>query len=103
MSHATRSDTINEVDYLYFGNSYDKEEDPDVRYIKMYGRKIYEYALKNVPVAMKYALDSSAVDINNLKKVFLHQANEKMDEAIIQRFYKLHGLVTPDLIMPRCV
>ncbi|MBK8371902.1 MAG: ketoacyl-ACP synthase III [Saprospiraceae bacterium] len=100
LSHATRSDTINEVDYLYFGNSYDKEEDPDVRYIKMYGRKIYEYALKNVPVAMKYALDSSAVDINNLKKVFLHQANEKMDEAIIQRFYKLHGLVTPDLIMP---
>ena len=49
---------------------------------------------------MKYALDSSAVDINNLKKVFLHQANEKMDEAIIQRFYKLHGLATPDLIMP---
>jgi 3-oxoacyl-[acyl-carrier-protein] synthase-3 len=103
LSHATRSDTVDEVNYLFFGNSYDKEEDPDVRYIKMYGRKIYEYALKNVPIAMKYALDSSAVDIKNLKKVFIHQANEKMDEAIIQRFYKLHGMTTPDLIMPMSI
>ncbi|MBK7524511.1 MAG: hypothetical protein IPI53_10260 [Saprospiraceae bacterium] len=48
---------------------------------------------------MKYALDSSYIDINNLKKFFYIKANEKMDEAIIQRFYKLHGLATPDLVM----
>jgi len=103
ISHATRSDTLDEVYYLFFGNSYEKSEDPDVRYIKMHGRRIYEYALRNVPAAMKLALDTSAVDIKSLKKVFLHQANEKMDEAIIHRFYKLYGEKTPDLIMPMSI
>lgn len=103
ISHATRSDTLDEVYYLFFGNSYEKAEDPDVRYIKMHGRKIYEYALKNVPAAMKFALDTSAVDIKNLKKVFLHQANEKMDEAIIHRFYRLYGEKTPELVMPMSI
>jgi 3-oxoacyl-[acyl-carrier-protein] synthase-3 len=103
ISHATRTDASEEVYFLYFGNSYNKNEDPDVRYIKMYGRKIYEYALKNVPAAMKLALDTSAVDISNLKKVFLHQANEKMDEAIIHRFYKLFGVPAPDFVMPMSI
>lgn len=103
LSHATRTDTLEEVGYLFFGNSYDKTEDPDVRYIKMFGRKIYEYAITNVPAAMKEALDSSAVDIHNLKKVFIHQANEKMDEAIIKRFYRLYKVPTPDLVMPMSI
>ena len=42
--------------HLFFGNSYNKTEDENVRYIKMYGRKIYEFALTNVPNAMKTAL-----------------------------------------------
>lgn len=103
LSHATRSDTTDEANYLFFGNSYDKDEDPDVKYIKMYGRKIYEYALKNVPAAMKVALDSSSLDVHQLKKVFLHQANEKMDEAIIHRFYKLYNMNTPEHIMPMSI
>ncbi|MFZ1705443.1 MAG: ketoacyl-ACP synthase III [Saprospiraceae bacterium] len=103
ISHATRSDCVDEAYYLYFGNSNDKNDDPDVRYIKMHGRKIYEYALKNVPAAMKLALESSAVDIKNLKKVFLHQANEKMDEAIIHRFYKQYGVPVPEHVMPMSI
>ncbi len=55
----------------------------------MHGRKIYEFALSNVPKAMKECLDKSGIDISNVKKILIHQANEKMDEAIIQRFYKL--------------
>ena len=62
-------------------------EHPDVRYIKMHGRKIYEFALNNVPNAMKVALDKSGIPIDEVKKVFIHQANEKMDEAIIKRFF----------------
>jgi 3-oxoacyl-[acyl-carrier-protein] synthase-3 len=71
LSTATRTDTYDEAYYLFFGKSYDKTKDPDVRYIKMFGRKIYEYALNNVPTAMKAALDKTAVDIHNLKKVFI--------------------------------
>jgi 3-oxoacyl-[acyl-carrier-protein] synthase-3 len=103
LSHATRTDTIDEAYYLFFGNSYDKTENPDVRYIKMLGRKIYEYAISKVPAAMKEALDTSAIDIVNLKKVFIHQANEKMDEAIIKRFYKLYSLKCPQHIMPMSI
>lgn len=103
LSAATRTDTLDEAYYLYFGKSYHNDEDPDVRYIKMFGRKIYEYALTNVPTAMKEALDMTAVDIKNLKKVFIHQANEKMDEAIIKRFYRLYKEPMPDKVMPMSI
>ena len=53
----------------------------------MHGRKIYEFALTHVPIAMKIALDKSNIPIQEVKKVFIHQANEKMDEAIIKRFF----------------
>ena len=73
------------------------------RYIKMYGRKIYEFALNHVPLAMKECLDNSGCSIDEVKKVFIHQANEKMDEAILHRFYKLYGKETPELVMPMTI
>ena len=51
-----------EAGFLYFGNSYNKNLDPDVRYIKMHGRKIYEFALSEVPKAMKNCLEKSGVE-----------------------------------------
>jgi 3-oxoacyl-[acyl-carrier-protein] synthase-3 len=35
--------------------------------------------------------------------VLIHQANEKMDEAIIHRFYKLYGKSAPENIMPMSI
>ena len=69
----------------------------------MYGRKIYEFALNNVPLAMKECLDNSGCSIDEVKKVFIHQANEKMDEAILHRFYKLHGKTAPADVMPMTI
>ena len=69
----------------------------------MYGRKIYEFALNNVPAAMKSCLDKSGIAITDIKKILIHQANEKMDEAIVQRFYKLYGMKMPDGIMPMTI
>jgi len=83
MSHAGP-----EVDYLYMGKSYHPDADPKVRYIKMDGRKIYEYSLVNVPAAMKIAMDKSGIPAEELKKIIIHQANEKMDEAIVVRFIR---------------
>ena len=103
ISHATQTFTKDEAYYLFFGNSFDKNEDPDVRYIKMHGRKIYEFALNNVPQAMKAALDKSGVEIDEVKKVFIHQANEKMDEAIIKRFFRLYKKPIPEGIMPMSI
>jgi len=103
LSHAAQTDTFNEAYYLYFGNSFNKNEDPDVRYIKMNGHKIYEYALNNVPNAMKAALDDCGCTIDEVKKIFIHQANEKMDKVIVSRFYQLFKFKMPDDIMPMSI
>ena len=103
IAHESASYTHDEIYHLFFGNSNDKSQDEDVRYIKMYGRKIYEFALNNVPNALKNCLDKSGFSINEVKKILIHQANEKMDEAIIQRFYKLYGLQAPKGVMPMTI
>ncbi len=69
----------------------------------MHGRKIYEFALSKVPLAMKVALEKSGVGIGQVKKVFIHQANEKMDEAIIKRFYRLYKQQAPEGVMPMSI
>ena len=70
----------------------------------MLGRKIYEYSLSHVPSAMKVALDKTGIPIDQVKKILIHQANEKMDEAIVQRFYKLFKIrEVPDKIMPMSI
>ncbi|MDR2235794.1 MAG: ketoacyl-ACP synthase III [Chryseobacterium sp.] len=102
-AHLSASHTLNEKDYLYFGKSYNNESCPDTKYIKMEGRKIYEFALMNVPEAMKICLEKSGYSIDQLSKIIIHQANEKMDEAIVKRFYQLYDRPMPDNIMPMVI
>lgn len=92
LSTAMMSHTEKEAYYLNLGKAYHPDADPNIRYIKMDGRKIYEYALINVPVAMKVAFDKSGVEPETLKKVIIHQANEKMDEGIVARFIRKYKL-----------
>ncbi|HVS96016.1 MAG TPA: 3-oxoacyl-[acyl-carrier-protein] synthase III C-terminal domain-containing protein, partial [Puia sp.] len=66
--------------------------------------KVYEYALRFVPEAMKECFDRSGNDIAGLKAIFIHQANEKMDEAIVKAFYGLYGIAeVPASVMPMCI
>jgi 3-oxoacyl-[acyl-carrier-protein] synthase-3 len=103
LSYESASYTYTEKDYLFYGKSYNTDLDPDVFYIKMHGRKIYEFALSNVPTAMKSCLEKSGIAIEEVKKILIHQANEKMDEAIINRFYKLYDQTPPEGIMPMSI
>jgi 3-oxoacyl-[acyl-carrier-protein] synthase-3 len=104
LSTSVRSDTVDEVDYIYFGKSNAPSADEHTRFIKMKGRKVYEYALKYVPAAMKECLDKSGAAIGDLKKIFIHQANEKMDESIVRAFYNLYGVAhAPVSIMPMSI
>lgn len=101
LSSSVASHCIDEAYYLYMGKSNFPGSDPRVRYIKMKGRKVYEYAMQHVPQAMKDCLDKSGVGIDALKKVFIHQANEKMDEGIIKRMFRLYDKKdVPANIMP---
>ncbi len=96
--------SLDEVDYINMGMSYYPGSDPAIRYIKMKGRKVYEFAMKHVPAGMKKCLEDSGVDIAQLKKVFIHKANEKMDDGIIKRLYQLYGIdKPPDNIMPMSI
>ncbi|WP_397447269.1 3-oxoacyl-ACP synthase III family protein [Polaribacter sp. R77954] len=103
LSHASQTFAKEEAYFLHYGGSFNKSEDQNIRYIKMFGRKIYEFAITNVPKAMQLALDKSGVEINSIKKIFIHQANEKMDEAIIKRFYRLYKKPVPQGIMPMSI
>ncbi len=102
LGHCSATYAYDEAHFIYFGESNNQDSDAR-RYIKMYGRKIYEFALSNVPKAMKDCLDKSGVTIEDVKKIFIHQANEKMDEAIIDRFYKLYGMEPPEGILPMTI
>ncbi|RLD27771.1 MAG: ketoacyl-ACP synthase III [Bacteroidetes bacterium] len=103
LTHESATYALDEAHFIYFGETNNQEISDKRRYIKMYGRKIYEFALNHVPAAMKSCLDKSGISVNDVKKILIHQANEKMDEAIVKRFYKLYGLKMPEDIMPMTI
>ncbi|WP_034062010.1 3-oxoacyl-ACP synthase III family protein [Lacinutrix jangbogonensis] len=103
ISHYSATFALDEAHFIYFGETNHPEIENKRRYIKMYGRKIYEFALTNVPLALKECLEKSGYSITDVKKILIHQANEKMDEAIVKRFYKLHNMQMPEGIMPMTI
>lgn len=104
LSHAMRSDTIDHAYMLWMGKSYDPNHKGDELYLKMDGHSLYEYALKTVPLVVKEAIEKAGVSIGDIKKVLIHQANEKMDEAILKRLFKLCGVKEqPSDVMPMTI
>ncbi len=103
LNHASLTYAHEEAYFLGFEKTYDQEGCPNTRYIKMFGRKIYEFACKHVPQALADCLDESGFKIEDVKKILIHQANEKMDEAIIKRFYRIYNQEIPDGVMPMII
>ena len=87
----TLCDNGEELCYLENGPSLNPDSDQSKLYIRMRGRKIYEYALKNVPDAIKATIEKANLDISDISKILIHQANAKMDYAMIGRLFKLYG------------
>ena len=104
LSHAAVSHTLNEKDFLYVGESFNKFGTDATKFIKMNGHKIYSYALNEVPKAMKYCLDKINLPLEHINKILIHQANEKMDIAIVKRLYRAFGIKeVPENIMPMII
>lgn len=104
LSTSAQTHSGEETNYINMGKSYMPGSDERIRFIKMLGRKVYEYAMTYVPAAMKDCLDKSNTPVERLRKIFIHQANNKMDESIVTRFYQLYGLTDiPDDIMPMSI
>ncbi len=99
LAHKTVTYTANgEADFIFYGPS--NESGKGTKYIKMFGRKVYEFALNKVPLAIQNCLDASGAGIDEVKKIFIHQANLKMDDAIIKRLYRLYKKPMPEGILP---
>ena len=104
LSHATVSHTCEEKDFLYIGESFNRFGTDTTKFIKMKGHKIYQYSLTEVPKAMKFCIDKIGLHLQDISKILIHQANEKMDEAIIKRLYRAFGLKNvPEHIMPMII
>ena len=91
ISDSTICDNGVELNYLENAPSLKRDEDQRPLYIRMHGRKIYEYALKYVPDAIKETIDKAGLTIDDIDKILIHQANAKMDYAMISRLHKLYG------------
>lgn len=103
LSHETLSYTGEEIDFLKNGKSLNPDYTASTKNIQMKGRKVYEFVLKNVPPALKSLLEATNLDIDDVDKILLHQANAKMDHAMIQRLYKSYGKQAPENIDPMTV
>lgn len=105
LSHKTESHTVDQAWFLRMEASSKKDHKPkDSLYLKMDGRKVYEYALTHVPLVMKASLEKAGISPTQVKKVLVHQANGKMDDAILKRFFKLYNIDTPPAdVMPMTI
>lgn len=104
LAHAARSDTLEHARLLWMGPSYDGDEEEGGLFLKMHGRKLYEYALTHVPSVVRTSLDRAGVPLSSVRKVLIHQANAKMDEAILNRLFQDCGnQEVPAEIMPMTI
>jgi 3-oxoacyl-[acyl-carrier-protein] synthase-3 len=89
---------------LTMGSSNNPDEQNGNMYLKMNGRKLYEFAVVNVPQVVKKAIDKSGIPLEKIKTVFIHQANGKMDNAIMKRLFKLYDLDSvPEKLVPMTI
>jgi len=104
LSHSSRSDSVNYWNLLTNGDSFNPELNGNIQYIKMAGHKLYVYALSFVPGVVKESIEKAGLQLSDIKKVLIHQANEKMDEAILKNVFKLyHEKHIPEGIMPMSI
>lgn len=104
LGHAARSDTLEHARLLWMGTSYNPDFEDNRLFLKMHGRALYEYALATVPGVVRQSLEKCSLTLTDVKKVLLHQANAKMDEAILKRLFRLyHVREAPEGIMPMTI
>jgi 3-oxoacyl-[acyl-carrier-protein] synthase-3 len=58
LAHITRSDTFEHAHLLHMHTSYNPGYKDDTLFLKMLGRKLYEYAISTVPQTLKDGIDT---------------------------------------------
>jgi len=104
LAHSARSDALDHAPLMWMGKSHDPQCDDARLFLKMQGRQLYEYALTTVPDVVRQSLERAGLTLTDVTKVLIHQANAKMDEAILKRLFRLYGVApVPEGVMPMTI
>lgn len=104
LAHASRSDTFLDTNtLLHMGPGYDAHDTSGAQFLKMDGRRLYEYAVRTVPIVITQCLQKANLSLAQINKLLIHQANEKMDAAILKHTFEMHKSPVPDNIMPMTI
>ena len=104
LSHYTQSITNELVFVLRMGKSNNPDYSGDNLFLKMEGRVLYENVLKAVPKVIKKTIAMAGLSIESIDKLLIHQANNKMNEAVLKRVFAEYGdTPAPDNIMPMTI
>jgi 3-oxoacyl-[acyl-carrier-protein] synthase-3 len=103
LARASRSDTLDHSGMLSMGPSYRSEIFLESLFLKMEGRKLYKYALQTVAGSMKECLDNAGIPLSRVSRILIHQANGKMDDAIVNALYDAEGMTPPADVMPMTI
>jgi 3-oxoacyl-[acyl-carrier-protein] synthase-3 len=104
LAHAARSDSLDHARLMWMGRSFNPDSGDNQLFLKMHGRDLYEYALTTVPGVVRQSLEKAGLALRDVHKVLIHQANAKMDEAILKRLFKSCGVQDiPEGVMPMSI
>ena len=89
---------------MWMGPSFKPAGEDAPLFLKMRGRKLYEYAVKRVPDVVRDSLGKAGLRLRDVDRILMHQANAKMNEAILRHLFdvKEDGEVPSD-IMPMTI
>lgn len=89
---------------INMNKSYNPDYAVNELFLKMNGHKLYEYALKFVPNVIKVSIEKAGLTLSNVNKLLIHQANLKMDVAVLERLASLFGIsLNADDMMPMTI
>jgi 3-oxoacyl-[acyl-carrier-protein] synthase-3 len=104
LAHATRSDALKHASLMWMGESFKGGYGDGASFLKMRGRRLYEYAVTVVPDLVHETLHRVGLRERDVDKILMHQANAKMNGAILKRLLKLGELdAAPAGIMPMTI
>lgn len=104
LSHSTETFAGDQAYLIHLGRSYNPQQPASDLFLKMNGHKLYECALRFVPQNIKLSIEKAGLGISDIHKLLIHQANQKMDTAILDRLAGLFNVEKlPAEVMPMII
>ncbi len=91
LAYQSYSHCEEEVEFLAMGPSYNRQADTGTC-VKMKGKSVYRYAVNHVPDVVTACLEEVGIGLEDIAKLLIHQANEKMLLAIGEKLGRQHDL-----------